>query len=114
MELIREIMLRIETDRNPLEVEGYDREIVEGHLEILVEADLVKAQTAHSGTGSLILIGRPRLSWAGHEFLDAARNNTVWERAKKTLGDKMASVSFSVLKTLLTNLLLSEPGVNSP
>ncbi|MFW6116252.1 MAG: DUF2513 domain-containing protein [bacterium] len=115
MGLIRQILLRIEADRDrPLDIPEVDRRIVEGHFELLVEAGLVNAKIAHTGAGSLAIMGTPRLSWDGHEFLDAARNDRIWEKAKKTVGDRLTSVSFSVLQTLLTKLVLSELNINGP
>lgn len=41
------------------------------------------------------------LTWEGHEFLDAARNNTVWRKVLQLVKDKGASVPFEVVKQLL-------------
>ena len=42
-----------------------------------------------------------RLTWEGHDFLDAARNGDTWHKAKDTLFKKGLSVSFDVLKAYL-------------
>jgi hypothetical protein len=42
------------------------------------------------------------LTWAGHEFLDAARNNSVWNKAKSAIVEKGGAVSFEILKAYLT------------
>lgn len=34
---------------------------------------------------------------SGHEFLDAARSDTVWNKALSTLKDKAASVPFEIV-----------------
>ncbi len=46
------------------------------------------------------------ISWARHEFLDAARNNTVWNRTTDRLKDAcktLLTVSLSVLTALLVD-----------
>ena len=40
------------------------------------------------------------MTWAGYEFLDASKNETVWTKAKKAVGNS----SFDVLKTVLVGL----------
>jgi len=44
------------------------------------------------------------MSWAGYEFLDAACNDGVWDKAKGMLSDKGLGMSFEVLKQLLIKL----------
>lgn len=41
------------------------------------------------------------LSWAGHEFLDAARDEGTWQRAKKKATAKGGGIVFDVLKAVL-------------
>jgi hypothetical protein len=43
------------------------------------------------------------LTWEGHEFLEAAKDDTRWNQAKTFLKDKGAPVMFDVLKTLLVD-----------
>lgn len=53
-----------------------------------------------------------RLTWPGHEFLDAARNETLWTRTKGNLSNAGVSATFDLLKTLLvegTKALLLTP-----
>lgn len=38
-----------------------------------------------------------RLTWAGHDFLDAARNDTIWKKAKDTFLKPGVSWTFSLL-----------------
>ena len=37
------------------------------------------------------------ISWSGHEFLDAARDENVWNKTTKTIGEQVKSVSFDML-----------------
>ncbi|MGO8839441.1 MAG: DUF2513 domain-containing protein [Limisphaerales bacterium] len=38
-----------------------------------------------------------RLTWAGHDFLDAARNDTIWNKAKDEFLKPGISWTFSIL-----------------
>jgi hypothetical protein len=41
------------------------------------------------------------LTWQGHEFLDTTKNDKIWKKALSFIGNKIASVSFEVLKGVL-------------
>lgn len=44
-----------------------------------------------------------KLTWEGHEFLDAAREDTRWNKAKEVAA-KTGSLTFSMLKEVLVQL----------
>jgi hypothetical protein len=48
------------------------------------------------------------ISWNGHEFLNAARDNTRWEKAKGAMA-KAGGFVLPVLMQLLTQYLKAEP-----
>lgn len=83
MELVRKILLAVEasgTVEKPidLEFEGIDPKIVSYNVSKLYEAGLVSAIKFDLLQGP---VWSPMsLTWSGHEFLDAARNETVWQR----------------------------------
>ena len=41
------------------------------------------------------------VTWAGYEFLDAARSDTVWNRAKSAVITGAGGLAFDVLKAVL-------------
>jgi hypothetical protein len=43
-----------------------------------------------------------RLTWEGHEFLDKAKNEKVWNKAKSIIKEKGISLSLDALKIALT------------
>ena len=51
-----------------------------------------------------------RLTMAGHDFLDAARNEENWIAGKRLL-DQAGGVSFALLKGLLINLAKRKLGL---
>jgi hypothetical protein len=46
-----------------------------------------------------------RLTLAGHEFLDASREPSRWQKAKKVVLEKTGSLSFEALKQVLFQLI---------
>ena len=63
----------------------------------MYQANLVTAADISSKddkSPNAILTG---LSWLGHEFLDAAKDDTIWSKAKKTVLKSTAGITFDVL-----------------
>lgn len=106
MELIRQILLDVEAQTDPLhrgriEIEGRSRCEIDYHVSLLVESGLVVglrvADREHAREACLV----QRITWNGHEFLDSARSNNRWETAKRVALTKGGSSSFEAIKTAL-------------
>lgn len=52
-----------------------------------------------------------RLTMTGHDFLEAARNEKIWKKAMKTVGEKGGTVTLGVLTQLLGTLVKHEFGL---
>ncbi len=91
MDLIRELLLKLEAypmspgsivyfepGADELQVEGYDANQIEYHLDLIGEADLIDMGGSRPMTGFTYR----RLTWAGHEFLDSIRSPEVWSKTK--------------------------------
>jgi len=44
-----------------------------------------------------------RMTWSGHDFLDAARDETLWKKAKQTVMKPAASFTFEIVREWLKN-----------
>lgn len=112
MNLIREILLYVEsTDETQLSgcalrIAGHDDQVVGRHVQLLAEAGLLHANVLETDQGP-VLAQVSRLSWAGHEFLDAARNEGVWSKTLAFLKHEGVTVPVEVLKTLLISQVKS-------
>jgi len=108
MDLVRQILLAIEQSPRgfapgKLTVESFTDEQIGYHVYIMWQAGLVEADDNTGRKGGLR--ARPRnLTWAGHDFLDAARDKTRWAKAKEIAG-KVGGITFEVFKQLLTTIL---------
>lgn len=109
-ELIRSILFKVEEMESTNTVlddgwfEGYPPEVVSYHMQILIEAGLVVGECSQ-GIGGPLRCYVLRLTWNGHEFLDASRDNSRWKKAKEMLMTKGGALTFDVLKALLISLL---------
>jgi hypothetical protein len=109
MELIRKILLNIEESDFTggwieIELEGYDESEVSYHTMLLHEAGLIDAIDLSTMNNT---IWKPKyITWAGHEFLDAARDNNRWEKAKNIMKEKGGGMTFDVLKSVLIQIMM--------
>jgi hypothetical protein len=111
MELVRSILLIVEQHEHgnapgDLEVEGYTADKIGYHCHLIGQAGLadVADLTTRGSNGPKARI--LRLTCVGHEFLDAARDSTVWEKAKSrlaTAGQNLVTVPFTVLSAVLVD-----------
>lgn len=116
MELIRKILMVIEqtpTGYAPeLEIEGYLSTQVGYHAYLLIDAGL-----AHGHEVSAIGSEAPQgliisLTWEGHEFAEAARDDRRWNRAMGMVAEKGGDVTLDVLKQLLVSLMKGSSGLS--
>jgi hypothetical protein len=103
-DLIREILIRVEelsSLKNVIranEFEGYDEDLVSYHMYLLEQANLVEGSIKkHQNTGIMALLSN--LTWQGHEFLDAIRSDSVWNKLKAIASEKSISMPFEIVKS---------------
>ncbi len=87
-----------------LEINGYERQLVSYHVDIMYEAGLINGEVLSSINGRIYDVLPFRLTWAGHEFLDNIRDKSRWNKIKEILKDKGGSFSFELIKTLASKI----------
>lgn len=107
MDLARKILFAIEESEgecgpDDIKIEGYSDQIVYYHIKILAEAGLIEAEDISTMGENGFQWWAKSLTWQGHEFLDAARDNSRWDKAKKLVSEKVGSLMFEALKIALT------------
>ena len=108
MELVRNILLAVEQrpmlqTAPKLDFPEYSPEAVSYHVMLLHQAGLMEAYDA-SCDNDLVWIPR-WLTWSGHEFLDASRDDGRWRKALSVAKEKAGALSFELLKELLVRLM---------
>ena len=102
IELVRNLLLRSETSDHQVSI---DDPLETYHVRIMIDAGLIEGRISQEITSDA-----PRhsyihnLTWAGHDFLDAARNETVWHTAKEKILKPGGSWTFELLKETLKAL----------
>ena len=98
---MRAIMLKVEalpSEDSHIEssaIEGLDAEAAAYHMRLLIEAGYARG-------GCREAIGPPwcyvtRLTWSGHELLDAIRRDSVWHRVRTIARERGVDLSFDVI-----------------
>ena len=101
---MRDILLRIEEFPSyaPLidvTINGHSDEEISYHVMQLNEEGLIEALDVSSHDG---VCWKPRrLTYAGHNFLDAARSNMVWDKAKTMAVKSTGTLTLEGLKQAL-------------
>lgn len=102
MELIRKITFVVEESDGDLmsssiQIDGYNANQVGYHCALMYESQLIDCieATALSSRYSEFMINR--LTSRGHDFVDAARNDTVWKKTITTIKSTVGSATVEVL-----------------
>lgn len=109
MDLVRDILFQLERDEtNPLHnveiaVEGHSAEQVAYHVMLMQQAGLIEADKECFLGGHFNWLPRS-LTWAGHEFLDASRDDTTWRKGKDIATKATGGVAMSVVTHVLSEL----------
>lgn len=105
-DLIRTLMLVLEQANSYINdsvvVEGYTRDQVAYHLGLIVRAGYAEGpQPRYSSSGSdptiPLAVVVNRLSPAGHDFIAALRDDTVWAKVKERLAKVGGTASLDII-----------------
>ena len=116
MELVRKIALALEASPSGfaprvLNIDGYSEEVVGYHALIMMEAGLLEGVDTTPWGSKSPYAAPTRLTWAGHEFVEEARDDTRWNRAMALVKDKGGSITIDLLTQLLASLMKNTFGL---
>jgi hypothetical protein len=101
-DLIRRILLEVQaqpagTRAFQLYLPGeYDQDTVTEHVMLLIDAGLLEGGEL-GGISGINIVNIQRLTWAGHDFIDAAKDETLWAKAKTTVLKPALAITFDAL-----------------
>lgn len=101
-DLIRRICFAIEELPSQQQLTGLDdvnQAEFAHNAELMDDAGLIEAKFLRTNMATHVHIRR--LTWAGHDFTDAARSDTLWRKAKESVIKPGASWTFDLLKEWL-------------
>jgi len=109
LELIRRMVLAIEDAPSgfapDLRFEGYTQAQIGYHAYLLMDAGLARGADATTYASDAPQAIITSLTWDGHEFAEAARDESRWKRARGIVVEKAGTITFDVLKQLLGSLM---------
>ena len=86
-----------------------DRQVDE-HLLMMLEAGLIEGKRQGVAEGSAAW-GGLRLTWNGHEFIAAARDDRVWKQATGKIAKSVGTTTMEVLTRLLSDIAARAVGL---
>ena len=112
MDLCRKILLSVEDRESTIdlawvELKGYTAGQIGHHVKLLADGGLLEALDCTS-QGDDIDCYQPRcLTWKGHDFLEAARDDTRWRKALAVIAEKGWPLTLDMVKGVLLKLVIS-------
>ncbi len=111
IDVIRKILIAIEAHQsaNPLEVDIEDssKEEIQYHLYLMIDGGLLEGTKSHNLKLGMYTANPTGMTWQGHEFLDACRDDGHWGKAKE-IALKAKGFSIDIIKNILVNLITEE------
>ena len=106
MDLCRKILIEIESwpttlGTQPVEIDGYTDEQIGYNAWLLADAGFIEGED-RIGDGDRVHGFAPRcLTYQGHDFLEHARDDTCWKKAKDMVASFGGAATLQVMKTAL-------------
>ncbi len=118
IDLVRKLLLYLEEKPNgnivkDIELEGYSKDELQYHFILMDQAGLLSCEREVSSRTSdrVIRVYPFNLTWQGHEFIEAARNESFWNKAKEIVKSKSGALSVDVVKALLIAMAKESVGL---
>jgi hypothetical protein len=111
MDLIRLLLLEIEGEEPKPDLSAYTEEQKIHHWALLIEAGLVHGEVLEGGDGEPRGAAVSRLTWTGHDFLAAARSDSIWKKVTDHVKKAGVQVPMSILEELLKQFLKQSLGM---
>ena len=115
LDLIRKLILALEEHESdePFEqcLEGYTEKQIGYHSYLIVDAGLAEGVDVSTLQDILPQFQLLHLTAAGHDFAEAARNETAWSKARSVIAEKGGGATIDVVKQVLIGILRNSLGV---
>jgi len=114
LELLRMVMLAVEKSTDPYEMidpkfEGHSETEISYHISLLDDAGLLHGQD-RSAIG-VFRWSAGALTWAGHEFVESVRDDSVWKEALTITAKSGDGAVFEILNKALMQVLEKRTGL---
>ena len=116
MDLIRQIAFIIESsddsfNSETINIANYSQSQIGYHCELMNESGLLDAIDTRTMQSDYATFHIRRLTTKGHDFVDAARSDTLWNKARATISSTVGGVAIDVLIRYLKTQAASALGL---
>ena len=106
MDLIREIMLALESTKGQPDLSTlagqHGEAVVTYHAKLIYQAGLAEGICDEQGLDGDDFVILTSLRWTGHDFIEAARNDTLWNEAKAKTKEVVGGLVTDTLKMAMS------------
>jgi hypothetical protein len=103
MDSIRALLLMTEGEE-PVDLSKWEMNAQAYHMILLIEAGMIRGNIIEDENGEVATAITTRLTWDGHEFLNAARSEPIWNKVMEKVASTGNSVAWPIITTILTDL----------
>jgi hypothetical protein len=106
MDLVRDILFALEENTFPQRVteKGYPQEQIGYHVHLMAEAGLITAHDTTSRRADYPTALPRGITWAGHDFLEAAREPKRWGKVKEAFQSIGGGMTLDLAKLTLVEM----------
>ena len=103
LDLVRLILLEVEKSDEPVHAEkltcdAFTFSMIAYHVELMRAHGLLDASISKDWNGKPVYCCIEALTWDGCDYLDAIRNENVWEKTKKVIKETVGSTTLALIK----------------
>lgn len=116
LDLVRTILKTCADSPEPVDAHAFVNDehplgLVAYHVHIMEQAGLVEANIVNATGAVPVFVTVGPLTWAGNDFLDAVRSDSIWSKTKQRIASTVGSVSFDVLKAVAVKVATDTLGL---
>jgi hypothetical protein len=107
MELIRKVLLAVQDGRHNLPIESYSDDEIKYHRALAIEKKLVDGRIMKDNSKFSDVpaeVNVIKLTWAGHDFIDAITSDSDWQKVKDFLKDAGKQITLDTVKVAVAQL----------
>ena len=108
IDLIRSILLTVESDGKLSLPSGHTDEEIADHAQQLIEEHLVEGVIVRNGQGIPCHATIIRITSKGHDFLDATRSPSIWMKTKGYVTKNLPGWTLTILKEVAERAIKGE------
>ena len=115
MDLVRKLLIEIENiaprnvrNASTIELREHSEDEIVYHADLLIEAGLVVGKSLSSRGQNDAFVSR--LTWQGHEFLEAAREPSRWSSVMEQARN-VGGATLPIIQSLLTSAISNKLGL---